>query len=54
MIPEMAAVLCPKVFVQNLSGSLDITLKSEKDQKMFAKVKSHDCSSIVENEFVEY
>ena len=43
-----------KVFAQNLSRSLDITFKSEKDQKMFARVKSHDCSSIVENEFVEY
>ena len=42
------------MFVQNLSGSLDITFKSEKDQKMFARVKSHDCSSMAKNEFYVY
>ena len=42
------------MFVQNLSGSWNITIESEKDQKMFASMKSHDCSSIVENEFYEY
>ena len=42
------------MFVQNLSRSWDITLKSEKDQKVFARVKSYDCSNIVKSEFVEF
>ena len=42
------------MFVQNLIGGLNITYESEKDQKMFASMKSHDCSSMAENEFYEY